>query len=234
MKGKNSFILYTDIKSTVAKLVQQDKENGTNYAGELFLHLLQYVDDENPKPPNFVVELAFEPIKQKLKKDLEEWLAKKGIRAEAGRAGGLARASKSKQKQANVETVKQTQSNQAVNVNVNANVNGNVPLEKETKFNFSKELIKYGIEKNLVDDWLVVRKTKKAANTETALKAIIKEIEKTEMTANDIIQLCIERSWSGFKSEWISNVNKQNNGTDKPTREDIKQGYLQTVLRGNQ
>ena len=62
-KEKNSFLLYCDIIHTLEKL--DDVQ-----AGKLFKHLLKYVNDQNPTPENALVEIAFEPIKQSLKRDL--------------------------------------------------------------------------------------------------------------------------------------------------------------------
>jgi hypothetical protein len=79
--------------------------------------------------------------------------------------------------------------------------------EKEPIFNFKKSLLDLGIEKQVVEDWLKVRKTKKATNTETAFLSIKKNIEKCSMSANDCIKHAVEKSWAGFKLEWISNLN---------------------------
>ena len=70
-KDKNGFVLYKDLLPTIKKLVERDRANKTNYAGELFLHILEYVNDENPVPIDFIIEMAFEPIKQTLKRDLK-------------------------------------------------------------------------------------------------------------------------------------------------------------------
>ncbi len=72
-ENKRSFILYTDLKSVVEKLIIKDREDGTNNSGELFYHILQYVNDENPEPMNFIIEMAFEPIKLQLKRDLRKY-----------------------------------------------------------------------------------------------------------------------------------------------------------------
>lgn len=72
-KNKKSFILYTDLKSVVEKLIIKDREDGTNNSGELFYHILEYVNDEDPEPINFIIEMAFEPIRLQLKRDLIKW-----------------------------------------------------------------------------------------------------------------------------------------------------------------
>jgi len=65
-QGKKSFILYADLIHTVKKLP-------TEQAGKLLLHILEYVNDLNPETDDLMVEIAFEPIKQQLKRDLKGW-----------------------------------------------------------------------------------------------------------------------------------------------------------------
>ncbi|MDO4727218.1 MAG: hypothetical protein Q4A56_08415, partial [Porphyromonadaceae bacterium] len=97
------------------------------------------------------------------------------------------------------------------------------------KFDFKSALISYGFETKLVDDWLQVRKNKKATNTETAFKLFINEIEKSavanSLDINELLRHIVAKSWSGFKSNWdiseILNINNQNinvkNGQYKQT-----------------
>jgi hypothetical protein len=70
------------------------------------------------------------------------------------------------------------------------------------KYNFKKEMINYGFEKELIEDWLEVRKKKKAANTQTALNGFLNEIEKSNLDKNDVLRLCVEKNWIGFKASW--------------------------------
>lgn len=81
--------------------------------------------------------------------------------------------------------------------------NDNNNTEQVPKFNFKKELLNLGVEKQIVEDWLKVRKIKKAANTETALNSIIAQIQKSGLTANECIKKSVESSWSGFKADWL-------------------------------
>ena len=73
---------------------------------------------------------------------------------------------------------------------------------KPQKFDFRKALLSAGVEPEVADAWMQVRKAKKAVNTEIAWKAIEKEIAKTASTANDCIRYAVEHSWCGFKAEW--------------------------------
>lgn len=74
--------------------------------------------------------------------------------------------------------------------------------EKEN-FNFKKQLIEYGFEKQLVTDWLIVRKNKRASNTRTAFNNFITEIEKTKKDKNELLKIIVSNSWQGFNSKWI-------------------------------
>jgi (p)ppGpp synthase/HD superfamily hydrolase len=110
-KDKKSFILYSDAIHTVEKLSDTD-------AGQLLKHLLRYVNDQNPTTDNPLVEIAFEPIKQQLKRDLVKFEDVKVKRSEAGKAG----ANKRWQDIANANKGIQTIANIAVNDNDNVNV----------------------------------------------------------------------------------------------------------------
>lgn len=66
-KDKKSFILYTDLIHTVNKLPDEK-------AGELFKHILSYVNDENPTTEDILLQVTFEPIRQQLKRDLQRYL----------------------------------------------------------------------------------------------------------------------------------------------------------------
>jgi hypothetical protein len=109
-KDKKSFILYSDAIHTIEKLSDTD-------AGQLLKHLLRYVNDQNPTTDNPLVEIAFEPIKQQLKRDLVKFEDVKVKRSEAGKAG----ATKRWQEIANANKGIQTIANIAVNDNVNDN-----------------------------------------------------------------------------------------------------------------
>lgn len=79
------------------------------------------------------------------------------------------------------------------------------------KFDFKQALIDIGVEENVAKDWIEVRKTKKATQTETAFIKIKNQIDLSGATANECITLAVERSWAGFKAEWYK---KENNNYD--------------------
>lgn len=79
---------------------------------------------------------------------------------------------------------------------------------KPQKFDFRRALLSAGVEPEVADAWLQVRKAKKAVNTEIAFRAIEKEITLAEQNGcgpNECINLAVVKSWSGFKWSWMEN-----------------------------
>jgi hypothetical protein len=54
------------------------------------------------------------------------------------------------------------------------------------------------------EDYLKIRKAAKKPLTETALKGLQREAEKAKLSLSQAIEICCERSWIGFKAEWIA------------------------------
>jgi len=72
-----------------------------------------------------------------------------------------------------------------------------------------------GVDVSLWNDYLKVRKAAKKPLTETALKGLIREAGKAKISLSDALQTCCERSWVGFKAEWIA---KSETTQDRPTQ----------------
>jgi len=81
---KKGFILYADQMTLFSKL-PNDK------AGELIKHIFSYVNDDNPETEDLLIEIAFEPIKMQLKRDLEKFKETKAQRSEAGKKSAALR-----------------------------------------------------------------------------------------------------------------------------------------------
>ena len=116
-ENKKSFILYADLIHTLRKMPSEKR-------GDLFMHILEYVNDENPVTDDLIIEIAFEPIKQQLKRDLKRYEVKQTQRIEAGRRSAEQR--KANEEQRNSTTVDDRSVSCTVNGNVNVNDNGNV------------------------------------------------------------------------------------------------------------
>jgi hypothetical protein len=106
---KKGFILYADQKVLFDQLSDAK-------AGELIKFIFAYVNDEDPVTEDLILNLAFTPIKQQLKRDLVKFEQVKTARSVAGKMGGI------KSGEARRSKMKQNEANEAVNVNVNDNV----------------------------------------------------------------------------------------------------------------
>jgi len=154
-EGKKGFILYADQKEIFEQLSDQK-------AGQLIKHIYRYVNDENPKSKDAILNLAFTPIKTQLKRDLKHWEDIRQKRAEAGKKGGRPK-KQIEAKKANGFFDKQTKAKKAVivNDNVNVNVKDNVNVNervlhafKNNVINESKELgIDEAITNQFLDHW---------------------------------------------------------------------------------
>ena len=154
-ENKKSFVLYTDLIHTVSKM-PNDK------AGELFKHILMYVNDENPITDDLILQLTFEPIKQQFKRDLKKWEETIEVKSKGGRIGNLKRWNKdlydkflskeitleeaeiiaynriTSHTDKNNRKASQSIANIAVNVNDNVNVNVNDIISKDITTNVEK------------------------------------------------------------------------------------------------
>ena len=74
-----------------------------------------------------------------------------------------------------------------------------------------KDLLALNIDKQYAQDWLEVRKVKRAALTQTAINLLIKEALIAKISVNDAVRICAENSWQGFKAEWYFKLNNQPN-----------------------
>jgi hypothetical protein len=63
------------------------------------------------------------------------------------------------------------------------------------------------------DDWLTIRKSKKAALTQTAWELMLKEVDKAGWTIEAAIDECCLRTWASFKASWVNKPNDLGGGT---------------------
>ena len=85
--------------------------------------------------------------------------------------------------------------------------------KNNNKFDFKKSLLSFGFDSILVDEWLKVRRVKKAVNSEIAFKGFIREVELNGQDKNLILQKCVEKGWRSFESDWLPKQNNNNSVT---------------------
>lgn len=97
----------------------------------------------------------------------------------------------------------------AQNIYKDINISPTEIINKGKRFDFKKSLIEIGVSPEVADDWMQVRKTKRASNTETAFRRIKNEIDKSGLSANECITIAVARSWQGFQADWVANQQRQ-------------------------
>lgn len=117
--NKKSFLLYADFIHTFNELTDEE-------SGKLIKIILSYVNDENPIIEDKLIRIAFEPIKQQLKRDLKHWESIKEKRSKAGLTSAKNKQHKAT-KSTHVESVEQIQ-HKATKSTVTVNVNDNVTV----------------------------------------------------------------------------------------------------------
>lgn len=143
-KDKKSFILYCDQQGLFNKLPDE-------IAGKLIKHIFAYVNDDNPITSDLLLEIAFEPIKLQLKRDLrkyDEYIDKQRVNGAKG--GRPTKPNETQKTQAFFDKPKKAD-------NVNANVNANEINKKGFVKPTIEELKEYMREQGMNDiaeNWL--------------------------------------------------------------------------------
>ena len=193
----DSFIFYRSFYEAVKKIPKGERE-------ELYEAIFEYaLNGECYTGDNGVAGMVLEFVRPQIDANIQRRMnGMKG--AEAGKKGGRP---------------KKPQENPTETPNVNDNVEckclndlkENISInrdkkENEPKFNFKKSLLDLGVPPEYVDEWLLIRKSKKAVNTEMALKVLTDEANKAGIMVADAVRMCCENQWRGFKAEYYANL----------------------------
>ena len=107
---------------------------------------------------------------------------------------------KKKQKSACVDFGEGEKNNQPLN----AQKETSPPIAPDPPpFNFRKAMLSEGFAPELVDEWLKIRKAKKAVNTERAFKTFIEQVRKTNQDINTVLSIIVQKQWKGFEADWL-------------------------------
>ena len=72
--------------------------------------------------------------------------------------------------------------------------------ERETKKAIAPP---FGVTESVWQDWIKLRKEKKAAVTQTAIDGIEREAKKAGVSLQVALETCCARGWTGFKADWL-------------------------------
>lgn len=199
--GKKSFILYCDIIHTLNTLSDEE-------AGKLFKHVLAYVNDLNPQTDDRLLQIAFEPIKQALKRDLEKWIETSPDRSEKARIAGLASAAARQLKATQVNSLVENELNQLKPTNstviVSDIVSENVIEDKKVTNKFVPDFKTLPLW--MVDPlklWIKHKSEKKQGYKQTGLETLVEQLKKEYPNGKgffDAVRHSISNNYSGIFS----------------------------------
>jgi uncharacterized protein YdaU (DUF1376 family) len=120
---------------------------------------------------------------------------------------------------ANVRWANELKVNKPIKIKRNANVlpthsesNANGMLTKNQEpITSIKTIIPKGVSNEVFNDYLKLRKGLKAPVTETAIKGLAREASKANMTLEQVMVMCCQNGWRGFKAEWINKIQPKQN-----------------------
>jgi uncharacterized protein YdaU (DUF1376 family) len=85
-----------------------------------------------------------------------------------------------------------------------------IPTNNHKPITNNHKKSKYSVEKpenvdqRIWDDFILIRKNKKAPLTEAAWNGIVREANKAGFTLNAALQEICERNWTAFKADWVN------------------------------
>ena len=93
-------------------------------------------------------------------------------------------------------------------------VNKDNNIESIKSFDFKKAFLDLDVDVKTLEDWLKVRKAKKAVNTQSAFNSVKKKMEASGKSFNECVTISAEKSWAGFDIEWMKEKPKYDNSAN--------------------
>jgi len=184
------------------------------------LGLSEHVNEVKYVLSKFFTETETGFSQKRIDLEIKKYKSNAKNKSKAGKASAKARQVKASKEVTGVEqALNTTSTGEQLNSNHKPLTINQEPLNslvkkdivaKAPKFNFKAELLALGVNEEILADWLVVRKNKKASNTKTAFNGLMKEITKSGLMVNDAVEYAASKSWSGFKAQWYENENPVN------------------------
>ena len=76
----------------------------------------------------------------------------------------------------------------------------------------------HGIDGQLAQDYIALRKSHRAPITQTALKGIEREANNAGLSLEQALTICCERGWRGFRAEWLHSDRGNHPAPPQPNR----------------
>ena len=108
-----------------------------------------------------------------------------------------------------------TKNKKQISTNVDINTAHEKTAKKPTKHEADLALLaEHGIDGQIAEDFLTIRKAKRQPLTATAMRLIASEAQKVGMTAFQAVVFSIGNGWGSFRADWVRNktFGKQSGG----------------------
>lgn len=115
---------------------------------------------------------------------------------------------KKKQKSASMDFDEEEKNNQPLSDQKETSPQGSAA---PPPFNFRQAMLSAGFAADLTEDWLRIRKTKKAVNSERAFKIFLEQVQRTGQDKNTILALVVQKQWKGFEASWVQSAQQSHN-----------------------
>jgi len=183
-QDKKSFLLYCDQQGVFNQLPDE-------IAGKLIKHIFSFVNDENPICDDLLLTIAFEPIKQALKRDLRKYDKYVDKQSVNGAKGG--RPKKVDETQITQGFLQEPKKADSVSVSVSVNEN----VREEYKLAF--------------DLWLRYKQEKKQKYTKTGIEQLAKSCQAkyTPTQFTEVVEFSISQNYSGLYEPKENNTTNQ-------------------------
>jgi hypothetical protein len=86
-----------------------------------------------------------------------------------------------------------------------------------------------GVTDSVWQDWIKLRKEKRAAVTQTAVNGIQREANKAGVSLQAALETCCSRGWTGFKADWVADKNLTKTGQMNQT---VQSGLTRGLIGG--
>ena len=87
-----------------------------------------------------------------------------------------------------------------------------------------------GVDKKIWDDFVQLRKAKKAVITETGIKGLQREANKAGYSLQEALETCCSRGWVGFKASWVQDTLKTPAKSFAETEREYKQKQYEEMV----
>lgn len=88
-----------------------------------------------------------------------------------------------------------------------------------------------GVTDSVWQDWIKLRKEKRAAVTQTAVEGIQREASKAGVSLQTALETCCARGWTGYKAEWVADKSLSKTGQMNQT---VMSGLTRGLIGGGQ